>query len=206
MSLAALDDPTRALIALAAAIAVGHGAAIEEHGRTCLAEGAPETWVDELLLQSTLMVGWPRSLAAAAIWRRIAGPARPVEDGTDYGRAAEWRARGDAVCRVVYGSNYERLRANIQALHPALDAWMVTEGYGRTLGRPGLDLARRELAVVAQVAVQGAERQLHSHLKGALNAGVTAEALAEALEIVKPMLGLPERAVLASLWERMLTS
>ena len=191
MTLSALDDPTRALIALAAAIAVGHGAAIEEHGRTCLAEGAPETWVDELLLQSTLMVGWPRSLAAAAIWRRIAGPARPVEDGTDYGRAAEWRARGDAVCRVVYGSNYERLRANIQALHPALDAWMVTEGYGRTLGRPGLDLARREL---------------HSHLKGALNAGVTAEALAEALEIVKPMLGLPERAVLASLWERMLTS
>ena len=60
--------------------------------------------------------------------------------------------------------------------------------------------------MVAQVAVQGAERQLHSHLKGALNAGVTAEALAEALEIVKPMLGLPERAVLASLWERMLTS
>ncbi len=206
MTLSALDEPTRALIALAAAIAAGHEAAVEEHCRTCLAEGAPETWVDELLLQSTLMVGWPRTLVAAAIWRRIAGPARSVEDGTDYGRAAEWRARGDAVCRVIYGSNYERLRANIQALHPALDAWMISEGYGRTLGRPGLDLARRELAVVAQVAVQGAERQLHSHLKGALNAGATPEVLAEALDIVKPMLGIPERVVLASLWERILTS
>ena len=108
--------------------------------------------------------------------------------------------------KFVYGSNFERLRANIQVLHPALDAWMVTEGYGRTLSRPGLDLARRELAIVAQVAVQGAERQLHSHLRGALNAGVTPEVLEETLEIVRPLLGPRERALLASLWDRMRTS
>lgn len=206
MSLGALDDATRALVALAAAIAAGNDAAVEQHGRTCMAEGAPETWVDELLLQSTLMVGWPRTLSAAAIWRRIAGPARSLEDGADYSHAPEWRARGEALCRKVYGSNFERLRANIQVLHPALDAWMVTEGYGRTLSRPGLDLARRELAIVAQVAVQSAERQLHSHLRGALNAGVTPEVLEETLEIVRPLLGPRERALLASLWDRMRTS
>jgi 4-carboxymuconolactone decarboxylase len=206
MSLDALDDATRALVALAAAIAAGNDAAVEEHSRTCLAEGVPETWVDELLLQSTLMVGWPRALSAAATWRRIAGPARSLEDGTDYSHAPEWRARGEAVCRVVYGSNFDRLRANIRLLHPALDAWMVVEGYGRTLGRPGLDLARRELAVVAQVAVQGAERQLHAHLMGALNAGVAPAVLDEALGIVRPMLGILEQAVLALLLKRIRTS
>ncbi len=203
MNLRALDDATRALVGLAAAIAGGDEAAVELHCRTCLAEGAPETWVDELLLQSTLMVGWPRALSAAAIWRGIGGPARSLEDGAGYGATLEWRTRGEAVCRVIYGTNYDRLRANIRELHPALDAWMVTEGYGRTLGRPGLDLARRELAVVVQVAVQGAERQLHSHLRGALNAGVAPGVLGEALDIVRPMLGSRERALLASLWDRM---
>jgi len=206
MSLGALDDATRALVALAAAIAAGNDAAVEEYGRTCLAEGAPETWVDELLLQSTLMVGWPRALSAAAIWRRIAGPARSLEAGTDYRHAPDWRARGESVCRVVYGANFDRLRANIGMLHPALDAWMVTEGYGRTLGRPGLDLGRRELAIVAQVAVQGAERQLHSHLRGALNAGVAPAMLEAALDVVRPLLGARERTLLDTLWDRIRTS
>ena len=39
--------------------------------------------------------------------------------------------------------------ANIKALHPALDTWMIVDGYGKVLGRPQLDLARRELCVIA---------------------------------------------------------
>lgn len=206
MSLQKLDAATSALVALATAIALGDEALVEQHCLTCMAEGAPETWVDELLLQSTLMVGWPRALIAAAICRRIAGPAHSLEDGADFGRISEWQERGEAVCRTIYGANYSRLRSNIQELHPALDAWMVTEGYGRTLGRPGLDLARRELTIVAQVAVQGAERQLHSHLRGALHAGVAFEALDSALAIVRPSLEARAREVLDSVWGRVQAS
>ena len=202
MSLQKLDAPTSALVALATAIALGDEAQVEQHCRTCQALGAPETWVDELLLQSTLMVGWPRALIAAAICRRISGPAHWVEDGADYDRVPEWQERGEAVCRTIYGANYPRLRSNMQELHPALDAWMVTEGYGRTLGRSGLDLARRELTIVAQVAVQGAERQLHSHLRGALHAGVSPAALDSALALVRPALDARARALLDSVRER----
>ena len=46
---------------------------------------------------------------------------------------------------MIYGDNYAKLRESVRALHPAMDVWMITEGYGRTLGRPGLDLTRREL-------------------------------------------------------------
>ena len=201
MSLDRLDGPTRALVALAAAIARGDEALVEERSRECVAQAAPAAWVDELLLQSLLMCGWPRTLNAAMAWRRV-GVAVPVpgEDGTDYTRAAEWTARGEAMCRAVYGTNYERLRGNVRALHPALDAWMVTEGYGRTLGRPGLDFARRECCVVAQVAVQGAERQLHSHLLGARRAGASGAALNEVLELVRPLLGAGETDVAERLW------
>jgi 4-carboxymuconolactone decarboxylase len=198
-----LDEPSRALIVLAGAIATGREALVEEACLTCLAASVPPLWIDELLLQSLLMVGWPRMFVAAAIWRRIAPPeASPGEDGTDYSRSTEWRARGESHCRTVYGVNYERLRENVRALHPALEAWMITEGYGRTLGRPGLDFARRELCVMVQIAVQGAERQLHSHLKGARHAGASSRAVTEALGAVTPMLGPAEAELAHSLWNR----
>lgn len=202
MSLQKLDAASSSLVALATAIALGDEPLVEQHCRTCMAEGTPDTWVDELLLQSTLMVGWPRALIAAAICRRVLGPAHSLEDGADYGSLPEWQERGEAVCRTIYGANYDRLRSNIQELHPALDAWMVIEGYGRTLGRPGLDLARRELTIVAQVAVQGAERQLHSHLRGALHAGVSFEALDSALAVIRPSLDTRAGKVLDSVRER----
>jgi len=201
-----LDPPTRALVALSGAIATGEDQLVESRCRECTASGVPVIWVDELLLQSVLMVGWPKALTAAVHWRRVGGPAAVSgEDGSDYGRAAAWLERGEAICRIVYGENYLRLRENVGALHPALDAWMVTEGYGRILGRQGLDLARRELCVVAQVAVQGAGRQLHSHLRGALNAGAAIEAIAEALDLVRPLLGSRETEVVKSLWDRIRT-
>jgi 4-carboxymuconolactone decarboxylase len=198
-----LDRPTRALVELAAAIAAGAAGLVERCSRACVAAPVPDLWVDELLLQSVLMVGWPRALTAAAIWRAI-GPAEavPGEDATASDRNTEWRERGEAVCRMVYGANYARLRANVAALHPALESWMVTEGYGRTIGRPGLDLARRELCVVAQVAVQGAERQLHSHLKGAVHAGASVAVIDAVLNVVRPMLGADAAALAQSLWSR----
>jgi 4-carboxymuconolactone decarboxylase len=203
MSLQQLDPATRALLELAIAIALGEESRLEPACRACLVAGLPLIWVEELLLQSVLTVGWPRALVAFAVWRKTAGPIQePGEDGSDYGRAPEWEARGEAVCSEVYGKNYERLRENVRALHPSLDAWMVTEGYGKTLGRPGLDLARRELGTVVQVAIQGAEKQLHSHLRGALNAGASPRAVSEALELVAPSLGVREKEIAGSLWKR----
>jgi len=100
----------------------------------------------------------------------------------DEGTPDEWRRRGEATCRLVYGEMYERLRVNIRALHPELDEWMIVEGYGKVLSRPGLDLARRELCIVAACAASRQERQLHSHLHGALNVGVAPRALSDAID------------------------
>jgi 4-carboxymuconolactone decarboxylase len=86
---------------------------------------------------------------------------------------------------------YEKLRLNIRDLHPLLDEWMVVEGYGKVLGRPGLDLARRELCIVAACAASGQDRQLHSHLHGALNVGVSADALGATLAALSTQLGAP---------------
>lgn len=181
------DDATLALLALAAAIAQGDRDALHDAVTQAVeVQLAPEA-VDELLLQSVLTVGWPRALSAAATWRRVSRHAAPAEDpDEDYARAPNWEVRGEATCRTVYGANYDKLRTNVRALHPALDRWMLVEGYGRTLSRPGLDLRRRELCTVTQCAVLDVPAQLHSHLKGAVHAGAGAPEVQAALDAARP--------------------
>ncbi len=198
-----LDDATRALVALAAAIAQGEEPEVRDRVAEALAAGVTPAWGDELLLQSVLMVGWPRTLVAAAHWRKAIGIA-PTGDDTDldYADHPEWTRRGEATCRTVYGDNYAKLRQNVRALHPALDAWMLTEGYGRTMSRPGLDLLRRELCVIAQTAVLNTPRQLHSHLRGALNAGASFAMVDGALAEVNAFVSHDDWKAIKELWEQ----
>lgn len=190
--LVALDDDTRRLVRLAAVI----GAGTEQQLRAQMldARELPHPWVEEVILQSYLFAGFPRTLNAAREWRRISGVAAPIADVDADAIAPDmvdaWRARGEATCKQVYGDMYDKLRLNITTLHPALDHWMITDGYGKVLSRPGLDLVRRELCIVAVCALAGQDRQLHSHFHGALNVGAspahvteTLDALADLLEI-----------------------
>ena len=177
-----LDAEHVALIRVAAAIA----AADEPMMRVCMSRAAAVVrpdWVEEVVLQSYLFAGFPRALNAAREWRKASGrPAPPDDAGERFGDAAHWAADGEKTCAIVYGPFYEPLRRNIRALHPALDAWMIIEGYGKVLSRPQLDLRRRELCVVAACAAAGQDRQLHSHLHGALNAGASPEEVGAVLD------------------------
>jgi 4-carboxymuconolactone decarboxylase len=198
-----LDDATRALVVFAAAIAQGEVSAMREHAEEAVAAGVRAAWGDELLLQSVLMVGWPRALMAAAHWRKASGVgATGGADDLDYALHAEWTRRGEETCRLIYGDNYARLRENVRSLHPALDAWMITEGYGRTLSRPGLDLVRRELCIIAQTAVLNTPRQLHSHLRGALRAGADIATIEAALAAVNPFVSYDDWKGVKELWEQ----
>jgi 4-carboxymuconolactone decarboxylase len=203
MSLDRLDEPTRRLVSLAGAIAWGDEAAIGRAAREAIDAGVPASWGDELLLQSVLICGWPRALTGARLWRQAGAFLDPAaEDATDYSQWDRWKSRGEATCRKVYGGTYDALRRNIHALHPAIDAAMIVEGYGRILSRPALDLARRELCTVAQIAVQGARRQLRSHLKGARNAGASVSVIEQVLELVRPWLAPGDWNETTILWER----
>ena len=188
-SASTLDSETLALVRLAGVIAAGTELQLRE-AITHAAPICPTEWVEEVVLQSYLFAGFPRALNAAREWRRISGRAAPDHDeGEDFGNATRWREEGEATCATVYGPFYERLRHNIRQLHPALDAWMIVEGYGKVLSRPNLDLARRELCIVAACAMARQDRQLHSHLHGALHAGATPAQVTAALNGVADLLG-----------------
>lgn len=196
-----LDAQTRDLVRFAAAIAQGYEPELRERVGPLRSSQVPVQWVEELLLQSVLFVGYPRALIAFTAWRKFSGVPAPREDtDSDYSHAAEWTLRGEATCAVVYGDNYDKLRESVKKLHPAIDTWMITEGYGRTLSRPGLDLMRRELCIVAQAAVLEAPRQLHSHMRGALNAGAPFGQIEGVLSIVNPLLSFDQWKKVKEMW------
>ncbi|HEX8246514.1 MAG TPA: carboxymuconolactone decarboxylase family protein [Longimicrobium sp.] len=172
------DLPRRALLAVAAALGTRDAGAVRRALES--AREADAAAVEEVILQSHLFVGFPDALNALGVWRQVSGLPAPPASGED---AAEWEARGEAVCEAVYGANYQKLRQNVRALHPDFEGWMVTGGYGRVIGRPGLELRTRELCIAALLAVWNVPRQLHSHLRGALNAGASVAEVDEAMEV-----------------------
>ena len=200
-TLSQLDDATRALVRASAAVAAGG----DEQVRAELVRAAsiaPHDWVEELLLQTYLFAGFPRALNAMREWRRHSPPRA---NGAARNDGAELRAAGERTCEMVYGDMYERLRHNVRALHPLLDDWMIEEGYGKVLSRPQLDLARRELCIVAACAASAQDRQLLSHLHGAVTVGVPTAVVGNALDAIEDLVPAPAMARARGLWERVST-
>lgn len=184
MSRKGLEPVSRLLVEISAAVAARDDRRLDEALRKAKDGAARQIEIEETLLQSYLFLGYPAALTAIARWREIAGPPPAESDGlASPGSLDAWTERGARVCELVYGRAYEKLRRNVGRAHPAMDRWMVAEGYGKVLGRPGLSLRVRELCNVAVLAATSWEPQLHSHLRGALHAGATSEQVEQALEI-----------------------
>jgi len=195
-----LDPQTVALVRIAVATATGDEAQLRERMVAARALHVPPPWVDELLLQSFLNVGYPLALVAFGVWRSVAGPVLDSERGEPIAHPEweRWTTRGVEACAEVYGRTFHKLMLNLRALHPAIEPLVVVDAYGKILGRPGLDSKRRELCTLAAIAMQNAPKQLHAHLRGALNTGSAAEDVDEVLAIIEA--DLPAERSL-SIWE-----
>lgn len=193
-----MDEKRLALVRVSAALS--HGSAADLRGALKSAdETADPAQVEEVLLQAYLFAGYPTALNAFRMWREVSGRPAPAAVADD---ADEWARRGPEVFGVVYGEQGERLRENVAGLHPDLERWALNEGYGKVLGRPGLDLATRELCIAALLAGMDAEPQLYAHARGALNAGASEDDVEEALREAA-LVASPERARAArEVWAR----
>src|SRR5207247_10423754 len=95
------------------------------------------------------------------------------------------RRSSDLACGEVYGRTFHKLMLNLRALHPAVEPLVVVDAYGKILGRAGLDSKRRELCTLAAIAMQNAPRQLHAHLRSAMNTGSTRDEVDQAIAAVE---------------------
>ena len=193
-----MTEAERVLIEVSAATGAGAPEALERALERA-ASTSNHTAVEEMLLQSYLFVGFPSAINGLARWRGLTDSTAALVEPF---QPDEWLSRGERVCQTVYAGQYRRLRENVRVLHPNLEDWMLAEGYGKVLGRPGLELRLRELGIVALLACQDAPTQLHSHLRGALNAGAQPAEIDETLAIASDF-AAPERIQAArQLWAR----
>ena len=143
----------------------------------------------EIILQSYLFLGFPRMLMAAEALGVVFGHHPEIANLSAYSKAEgeDWFERGVTLCQQVYQHNYEPLKERVEALAPDVFRWMINEGYGKVLSRPGLSVVDRELAIVACLIIDDRPKQLHSHLLGALNVGCTPELLARVIDDLYPI-------------------
>jgi 4-carboxymuconolactone decarboxylase len=193
-SVAPLEASLRHLVRIAGAIAGSPEGQVRAVMSDAL-ESVDPIAVEEIILQSYLFAGFPRALNAARAWRAASErPAPEIDQESLVANLDMWRELGERTCAIVYGDSYERLRQNVRELHPALDDWMIVDGYGKVLSRPGVDLRTRELCIVAACAVAGQQRQLHSHLHGAMNAGASEADVSAVLDALTDLIARDDLA------------
>ncbi len=110
-------------------------------------------------------------------------PARRLS--TEHRPRRRLRESGMKVLRKIYGNQTEKLLGSLARLHADLPRMIVEDVYGRIIARSGMTIAEREIVNVTVLTIQGLNRQLYSHLRGALRVGVSPEVLRTLLGILR---------------------
>lgn len=183
-----LDRKTRLLCFVSLLTAQGHKNFLKGFIRAARDAGCTPQELYEVILQNYLFAGYPAAIEGFKVFREVVQekPKMAIE-----GDAQQWKSRGLALGRQVYSEEFERLMTHLRGLSPELAEWMVVEGYGKVLSRPGLGAKERELCAIATLLVSGWERQLRSHIRGALNVGATVAEVEEVILQLRPLMGLP---------------
>lgn len=166
------------LIRLFAAVVLGDWPRLREI-RTSAPEGEPDRSWREAVLQSHLFAGFPRTVEAFEVLDDAGGLGAPGPE-----ELAPPDEGGGALFDRIYADLAHPVRQRLRTHHPAFAAWILEHAYGRVLTRPGLGADRRELLAVAALAVTSQERQLMSHVRGAVRCGATPEEVEATLEVV----------------------
>lgn len=144
----------------------------------------------EALLQTYLFAGFPAALdSLTVLGEEVRSLGYEFQRQTEQFHPDHFLERGMQLAAKVYPGVFERMMERLDSISPDLAQWMISDGYGKTLSRPGLDIESRELCIVAVLAVLGREKQLISHVRGALSIGVTAEMLKQCADDVTEWAG-----------------
>lgn len=138
--------------------------------------------VYEAVLQLYLFNGFPATIVSLKVFNKYY---------PDFGLPAErfnielFSDRGNHNCRLVYDKNYDKLMDNFSVLSEDLKEWMIIEGYGKVMGRKGLEMKDRELINVAILCTNYYPGQLYSHIKGAFNTGSDYETVKSVINLTR---------------------
>ncbi|HRB00115.1 MAG TPA: carboxymuconolactone decarboxylase family protein [Ignavibacteria bacterium] len=122
----------------------------------------------ETILQAHLFCGFPAAIESLKIFNEHFSDYKPKISKYN---TSLFSIIGIRNCKLIYNNNFKKLISNITELSPDLKEWMLTDGYGKVMGRKGLNLSEREFINVSVLCTRYYENQLHSHIKGCINLG-----------------------------------
>lgn len=150
--------------------------------------GEPDRGWREALLQAHVFAGFPRVVEALDVLEDVGGLGA-LEPGEALAED-EQPARGRELFERIYAEHAPRVRAFLERGHPDFARWIEGHAYGRILSRPGLSAAERELLAVCALAALGQERQLVSHVRGALRCGAEPHDVRQVLNATRAHIGV----------------
>jgi alkylhydroperoxidase/carboxymuconolactone decarboxylase family protein YurZ len=152
--------------------------------RAVTARKLPTSFFAELFLHLSLLIGFPNMLDGLESLAQVrVRSARRL--CAEHRTRRRLRESGMKVLRTIYGNQTEKLLGSLARLHADLPRMIVEDVYGRIIARAGMTIAERELVNVTVLTIQGLNRQLYSHLRGALRVGVSPEVLRTLLGILR---------------------
>lgn len=110
---------------------------------------------------------------------------------TEAGRARRERAQG---------AKAPKLQAALAAVDPQLAAWADGHIFDELWGRPGLSFEERMLVAISQLAAGGRTAQLKNYIHGAIEAGIPARKIHEALLMLVVYTGFPNAVTVMAAW------
>ena len=100
--------------------------------------------------------------------------------------------RGWSRLAEIDGEAGQRVIDSLAGIAPDLGRYVVEFAFGDIYSRPGLDLRQRQLVTIAALTtLGGCEPQLEVHVNAALNVGLSAHEIVEAIVHCAPYTGFP---------------
>jgi 4-carboxymuconolactone decarboxylase len=159
------------------------------------------TEIEEIILQTLLFAGFPVSIEALATLRKH------IDYTTvEHSVARLDRGSGEQLCKRIYGERYQRLLNSMDRLHPDLTDWILEDGYGRVLSRPGLAVEDRERAVLVTLMATGMQNQFRAHLRGCLNLGMDPDGILWFTNCFEPIIAANKREDFRTIIKHLLSS
>lgn len=104
------------------------------------------------------------------------------------------------------GRKAEQLQADLQGLDPGVAEWADSFVFGQVWGRPGISHEERMLVAISSLASLGRTAQLRNYLFGAVQDGIPAEKIQEALAMLVVYAGFPVALAALTEWRAVLGS
>lgn len=113
---------------------------------------------------------------------------------------------GESRRRRAQGAKADRLQADLRSLDPGVAEWADSFVFGEVWGRPGISHEERMLVAISALASLGRTAQLRNYLFGAVQDGIPAEKIQEALAMLVVYAGFPVALAALTEWRAVLAS